>query len=169
MSELTRFSKEHFEIKVQEGSVFKYLHFRICQSPFGFSIDHTDHIIEIVNELFPTAKFRYTFSEKSVHMKSNYWLHSINSTFLSSDINGIPWKIMIYTLGRIQYISLMILIGLFYEICCLATQTVSHILPAFQVIKRSVQYLTSHPHKPIFYPSSSYNGSNVIRLTCIVN
>ena len=56
--ELTRFSKEHFEMKVQEESVLNYLYFRICQSPFGFSIDHNDHIMDLVNELFPTGNFR---------------------------------------------------------------------------------------------------------------
>ena len=45
-------------MKVQAGSVIKYLNFRICQSPLGFSIDHTDHIMELVNEWFPTGKFR---------------------------------------------------------------------------------------------------------------
>ena len=45
-------------MKVQEGSVLKYLHFRICQSPLGFSIDHTDHIMELVNEWLPIGKFR---------------------------------------------------------------------------------------------------------------
>ena len=48
-SELTRFFKEHFEMTVQEGSVIKYLNFRIFQSPLGFSVDQTDHIIELVN------------------------------------------------------------------------------------------------------------------------
>ena len=38
-------------------------------------------------------------------------------------------------------------------------------LPSFQGIKQRVQYLASHPHKPIFYPSNSYDGSNVTRLT----
>ena len=37
--ELTRVFKEYFEIKVQEISVLKYLHFHICQSPLGSSID----------------------------------------------------------------------------------------------------------------------------------
>ena len=45
-------------MKLQEGSVLKYLNFRIFQSPIGFSIDQTDHIMEIVNEWFPTGKFR---------------------------------------------------------------------------------------------------------------
>ena len=49
--------EEHFEIKVQEGSVLKYQNFRICQSPLGFSVDQTDHIIEIVNEWLPDGKF----------------------------------------------------------------------------------------------------------------
>ena len=48
-TELTRVFKEHFDIKVQEGSVIKCLNFRILQSPIGFSIDQNDHIMELVN------------------------------------------------------------------------------------------------------------------------
>ena len=55
-------------------------------------------------------------------------------------------------------------INLCYETCRLATQTVAPTLPGFQGIKRCVQYLASHQNKPIFYPSCSYDGSNVIRL-----
>ena len=69
------------------------------------------------------------------------------------------------TLGRIQHIALMSRLGICYETCRLATQTVAHILPGFQCIKRCVEYLASHPHKPIFYPSNKYDGSDVIRLT----
>ena len=39
-------------------------------------------------------------------------------------------------------------------------------LPGFQGIKRCIKYLTSYPHKNISYPSTSYDGSNVIRLIC---
>ena len=49
-TELTRLFKEHFEMKLQEGSVLKYLNFLICESPLGFSIDQTDHMMELVNE-----------------------------------------------------------------------------------------------------------------------
>ena len=56
--EPTRLFKENFEMKVQEGSVLRYLKFRICQSPLGFSIDQTDEIMELVNEWFPTRKFK---------------------------------------------------------------------------------------------------------------
>ena len=45
-------------MKVQEASVLKYLNFLIFQSPLGFSADQTDHIIELVNECFPTGIFR---------------------------------------------------------------------------------------------------------------
>ena len=48
---------------------------------------------------------------------------------------------------------------------CLAPQTVAPTLPGFQGIKRCIKYMDSHPHTPIFYPSYSYGGSNVIRLT----
>ena len=70
-----------------------------------------------------------------------------------------------YTLVRIQHIALMSRSDLCYETCRLATPTVAPTLPGFQGIKRCVQYLDIHPHKPIFYPSNYYDGSNVIRLT----
>ena len=38
-------------------------------------------------------------------------------------------------------------------------------LPRFQGINHCIQYLDSHPHKTIFYPSNYYDGSNVIILT----
>ena len=46
--DLRRFLKEYFEIKSQKGSFLKYLNFRIYQPPLGFSIDHTDNIMELV-------------------------------------------------------------------------------------------------------------------------
>ena len=60
-------------------------------------------------------------------------------------------------------------IDLCYATFRLATQTVAPTLLGFQDIKRCVQYLASHPHKPIFYPSNYYDGSNFIRLTWSVN
>ena len=61
-----------------------------------------------------------------------------------------------HTLGNIQHISLMNIIDVCYATCRLDTQTVAPTLTGFQGIKRCVQFLASHPHKPIFYPSSSY-------------
>ena len=63
--------------------------------------------------------------------------------------------------------------GKYNGICCanclLATQNLAPTLPGFQGIKRCVIYLDIHTHKPIFYPSNSYYGPNVIRLTCSGN
>ena len=73
----------------------------------------------------------------------------------------------VHTLVRIQHISLMSIIDICYATCCLATQTVASTLPGFQGIKCCVQYLYSHPHKPIFYPSNYYYGSNFISLIWI--
>ena len=70
--ELRIFFEEDFEIKFQEGYVLKYLNFLIFQSPLGFSIDQTDHIIELVNEWLPTGKFRKfdtTFRTDSTYEK----------------------------------------------------------------------------------------------------
>ena len=70
-----------------------------------------------------------------------------------------------HTLGRIQHIALMSRLDICYTACHLATQIVALIIPGFQVIKLYIQYMANHPHKPIFYPSNYYDGSNVIRLT----
>ena len=67
-----------------------------------------------------------------------------------------------HTIGSIQHIALMSIIDLCYATCRLNTQNVAY---GFQCIKRCVQYMASHPHKPIFYPSNSYDVSNFIRLT----
>ena len=67
--ELTRVFKEHFEMKAQGGSVLKYLNFRIFQSPLGFSVDNIDHIMELVNECFPTGNFRNVDTPFSTDLK----------------------------------------------------------------------------------------------------
>ena len=55
-------------------------------------------------------------------------------------------------------------IGIYYIACCLETQTVAPTSSGLQVIKHWIKYLASHSHKPIFYPSNSYDGSSLIRL-----
>ena len=74
-----------------------------------------------------------------------------------------------HTFGMIQHISLMSRILFFYSTCHLEFQTVVPTLPDFQGVKRCVQHLDSHPHKPIFYPYNYYYVSNVIILTWIWN
>ena len=61
-------------MKVQGLSVFKYLSFRIFQYPLGFSVDHTDHIMELVNEWFPTGKFR--------NVDTPFWTDSLHENEL---------------------------------------------------------------------------------------
>ena len=58
----------------------------------------------------------------------------------------------------------MIIVGIYYSNCRLAIQNVAPTLPGLRGIKSCVKYLDSHPHKHIFYPSSYYDVSNVIRL-----
>ena len=47
--ELARFFEEQFDMTFQEGSVLKYLNFRIFQYTLDFSVYHTDHIMELIN------------------------------------------------------------------------------------------------------------------------
>ena len=59
----------------------------------------------------------------------------------------------------------MSIIDLCYATCRLDTHNVAPTLPDLQGTERCLQYLASNPHKPIFYISNRYNGSNYIRLT----
>ena len=70
-----------------------------------------------------------------------------------------------HNLGRIQQISFISRIDIFYATCLLATRIVAPTIPGFQCIKKCDQYMASHPNKPIFHPSHSYYGSNVIGFT----
>ena len=74
-----------------------------------------------------------------------------------------------YTIGRIQHIDIVRRIDMLYTALSMKTQTVACNLTSFQGLKRCIQYMDSHPYKPIFYPSNSYDGSNVTRLTWIGN
>ena len=56
--ELRNFFEEAFEIKIQEVSVLKYLNSRIFHFPLGFSVDQTNHIMELVNEWLPAGILR---------------------------------------------------------------------------------------------------------------
>ena len=69
-----------------------------------------------------------------------------------------------HTLAWIQQISPMIRINIYYTDFHMETQTVAPNITGFQCIKRCVQYMASYSHKPIFYTSNYYDGSNKTRL-----
>ena len=115
--------------------------------------------MELVNEWFPTGKFRNV--DTSFRTDSSYEKELLDALPLTG--HALQKAEMeyhgkcVHTLGRIQHIGLMSRIDLCYATYRLATQTVAPTLPEFQGIKRCVQYLASHPHKPIFYPSYQLN------------
>jgi hypothetical protein len=39
-----------FELTLQEGSILRFLNLRIIQSPYGISIDQTDHLVDSIIE-----------------------------------------------------------------------------------------------------------------------
>ena len=70
-----------------------------------------------------------------------------------------------HTLGKVQHISHMSRLDVYYSTYRLATQTMELNCPSLQGVKRRFQYLASHSHKLILYHYNYYDGSNVIRLT----
>ena len=74
-----------------------------------------------------------------------------------------------HTIGRIQHIALMSRLDICYVACLISTQTVATTITVFQGMMHCIQYLASHPHKPIFYTYTSYDGPNIIILAWIGN
>ena len=103
-TEIRRVVEEDFEIKVQEGSVLKYLNFQIYQSTPRFSVDQTYHIMELINEWFPTGKFR----EFDTPFTADYTYENEPMAALTLTVNSLHKVEMGYygkfghTIGRIQ-------------------------------------------------------------------
>ena len=159
-TEIIIFFEEYFEIKVQEGSILKYINLQICQYRLGFSVDQTDNITEIVNEWFVTRKFR----RFDITFRTDYTYKNETMAALPLAVNALHKVEMEYhgkfghTFGRIQNIAIMNRLDSCYATYCLENQTVAPTLPGFQGIKCCVQYLDSHPHRTIFYRSNYYDG-----------
>ena len=99
-----------------EGSVLEYLNFRILYSPPGFSMYQTDHIMDLVNECFPTGKVR-KFDTK-FWTDSTYEKEFMDEVLLTG--NALSKAEMEYhgkfghNLGRIHHIDIMHRIDTFY-------------------------------------------------------
>ena len=159
-TELTRVFEEHFMMKLKEGSVLEYLNFQIFQSTLGFSVDNTDQIMELLNEWFPTGNFRKVdtpFRTDSTYEKELMAALTLTGNALHKAVLEYHEKSG-HTIGRMQHIGLMSRTDICYATFRLATQIVAPTLPGFQGTNPCVKYLDSHPHKPIFYPYSSYYG-----------
>ena len=63
-----------------------------------------------------------------------------------------------HTIGRIYHIAIIRIIYIFYTAYHLGNQTMTFTLTGFQGIKHLIQYMDSHPHKPIFYPYNYFDG-----------
>ena len=164
--EITRVSEEAFDINVQELSVLNYLNFRTFQSPLGFSVDKTHHIMGIVNECFPTVKFRnidtpfrtyYTYEKELMAclLLTIYDFHKAEIEYHGK---------FGHTLVQIHYIAPMSIIDIDCTSCCLATQIVIPTLPDSK-LSISVLNICLVTILNTYYPYKYYDGLNVIRIT----
>ena len=123
--------------------------------------------MELVNAWFPTGKFR----KVDIPLWTDSTYENELMAAFSLTVNALRKSEMEYhgkfgyNLGQIHKIAITRRIDICYTVCHLVTQIVAPTLTSFQGIKLCIQYLASHLHKPIFYPSNYYVGSNVIRLT----
>ena len=123
--------------------------------------------MELLNEWFPIRKFinfDTPFRTDSTYEKEFRDALPLTENPLHKAEMEYHGKFR-HTIGQIHYVAIMIRIDIFYTAFRLETQYEAPTLPGFQGIKLCIQYLASHPHKPIFYPYNYHYGSNVIRLT----
>ena len=101
--------------------------------------------MEIVNELFPTGKFR--------NIDTTFWVESTYEKKLIPTViftGNVPQKEEMeyhdkfgHNIGRIQHIVIMKQIDIYYTAYHLGTQTVAPNLPYFQGLKICIQFLCS--------------------------
>ena len=123
--------------------------------------------MELVNERFPNGifiKVATTFRADSSYEKEIMAALKLTGNFLHKSEMEYHGKFG-HTIGQIHNIDLMSRIEICYTYCSMATKTVAHTIPGFQVINIYITYLESQNHKRTFYYSNSYDGSNFIRLT----
>ena len=116
--------------------------------------------MELVNEWFQNGKLKIF----DTHFRIYYTYEKEIMAALILTVNSICKVEMEYhgkighTLGHIEHIGVMIIIGIFYKDWHLANQTVAPTIHGFEGLNLCIKYLDSQPHKPIFYASNYFDG-----------
>ena len=143
-----------FKVTTQEGSLVKYLNFRIIQSIHGISIDQTDHILDFVNTYIPVdtkldpvntplrsdRQFQNEVSASLPASPSELKQLEKEFGFKFSSLYGA--LLHISSSSRPDLSNAMNRLGIFQS---------GPSRLGFQSLFRCVQYLRTHPNVPLMY------------------
>ena len=155
-----------FKVTTQEGTILKYLNFRIIQSDSGVSIDQTDHILDLVNSYIPVdtklspvdtplRTDRQFQTEVGASLPSSpSELKSLEKEygFKYSPLYGAPLHIS--SSSRPDLSNEMNRLGIF--------QAGPNRL-AFQSLHRCIVYLRTHPNVPLMYSNKPFTSETVFQ------
>ena len=147
-------------ITIQDGSVIKYLNVRIIQTELGISIDQTHHIrTSILDNWFkPTKTERLKSADTPYRTDSQYekdlqeQLPATGTQLakLEKDHGG-KFNALI---GQFLHIEQVTRFELGFPVTRLAQYNAAPNAASFAGLKRIARFLATHPHTPIFYPST---------------
>ena len=143
-----------FKVTTQEGTVLKYLNFRIIQSTHGVSIDQTTHIQELVNTYTP-IDMKLQIVDTPLRADRQFQTEIANSipsspAELKQLENEFGFKFSsLY--GALLHVSTSSKPDLSNAINRLGIFQSGPNRLAFQSLFRCVQYLRCHPNVPLMY------------------
>ena len=164
--------KRFFDITTEQGTLLKYLNLRIIQSPFGISVDQSQHIEHtIINKYFPPEKVAES-GLKAVHTPFNTCnkyeidlLEQLPATgehlkALEKRYDGTYASII----GAIMHVYVWTRPDIGYATTRLSQYIQSPSEAAFAGLYRLLRYLATHRHRPIFYKRKQMSGTHIIRV-----
>ena len=150
-----------FKVTTQEGSVLKYLNFRIIQSVHGISIDQTSHIQELVHTYIPVdskidpvntplrsdRQFNDEVATSIPATPSELKKLEIEFGFKYSSLYGA--LLHVSSSSRPDLSNAINRLGVFQSGPCRL---------AFQSLLRCIQYLRFHPNVPLMYSRRPFSS-----------
>jgi len=148
-----------FDLTVCEGSILKFLHLQIIQSPFGVSFDQTTHIKntilhdyfkEILATSIPCQLYPFPID-------ASFECHLYKAPPLSGlDLVNVTKCFRFsfgHLVGGLMHITQVSRPNLSYSVMRYAGYMACPNLPIFEALHTTLCYLYHHPHLPIMYPS----------------
>lgn len=157
--------KKLFKYTKEEGTVLKFLNFRIIQSEHGISIDQTKHIIKEVLNPYWSNKNRDNIRKRTGPFPTDPQVeHEImNATILEGkalkDLETRYHGSMYKWSGSGLHIAVQSRYDLAYAQMRISGMMSAPSETSFNLLHHMMEYLYHNPHLPIFYPRRQTKGN----------
>lgn len=165
LQEFSTHLEQFFNMKTKTGPLLHFLNMRITVGPTGISIDQTESILSFCQEYWGSPS-----KIKSVHTPFRTEPEFEKALLESLPASPVELQILEKEFGgsyRSLYGSLLHFsnvsrIDISYAMCRLGKFLAAPTRVAFEALKRIIRFLTTHPHRPIFYPCRPLTGEEIM-------